>query len=172
MIVCSRFSFAVLPALLGLAMSLTVAGSFNSSGASIVVSTSPVPTDSGLPTPEEVLAECLMKFDMIVAGADEDIADERDDTIEDIEYQRENGAAQKKINKTAKSGKKAVQSDARSALAEINRTNGDCLINLIRRGADREMLAELNDEAKRSVRALKRIVNDAYDAIDEAAAAP
>ncbi|HBS29690.1 MAG TPA: hypothetical protein DEB06_09635 [Phycisphaerales bacterium] len=144
------------PALVALAVSLSLAAR------------APAQPGAPLPTPEEVLEECLMKFEMILADADDQISDERDDAIEEIEYLDGNGAPDKRITREARNGRKRVQGEARTALAELNRTHGDCFINLRRRGADREMNEELDDQMRRSVRELRRLANAAYADIDAA----
>lgn len=175
MLISPRVSFAVLPAVLGLAMSLTIAGSFSSAGgSSVVISTTSPHSGSasdpgvGLPTPEEVLEECLMKIDMVVAEADEEIAEATVETITEIEFQRDRGASEKKIRKTASNGRKWVRNEARSAQAELNRIYGDCLINLLRRGADREMVSDMRIAMKGAIRELKWLTSDAYEAINDA----
>jgi len=169
-----RFVFALLPALAALAMSFTIAGSISSSGTSVVVSTSSPHSGSasdpgvGLPTPEEVLAECLMKIDMVVFEADEEIAAATVETIAEIDFQRDRGASDGRIRKTASNGRKWVRNEARSAQAELNRIYGDCLINLLRRGADREMVSDMRIAMKGAIRELRLLTNDAYDAINDA----
>lgn len=121
-----------------------------------------------IPTPEQILEECAMKLLMLLEETGKKIDEEVARAERTIEINRRLNAPQKRIDKAAKTAMKRVQGRARAALKELNRIHGTCMINLRRRGSDREQNAELDLMRDDTLDELRLLAFDAYDAIDDA----
>jgi len=120
--------------------------------------------------PGAVLALCLMRFDALVTEVEADMLDVVAQTATALDRLDQRGATDRQLEKQAGRGKKTCRSIARNAMPELNRIEGDCLIELLRAQASPEQVRTMRFAADEAIERIRDALNQSYTAIDQALA--
>ena len=117
-----------------------------------------------------VLAMCLARFDALVMDVEMDMLNVVAQTETALDRLDRRGATDRQLEKQANRGRKACRSIARNAMPELNRIEGDCLIQLLRAQASPEQVRTMRFAADETIERIRDALDQSYVAIDEALA--
>lgn len=140
----------------------------------LAVTLAPAPA-RGIPnpipvTPEELLEACLQDMEELVEETEQEIEARTGEVLAEIARMQGNDAPEKKIRKTGKKGKKYLSNAARDGLAQLNRITSSCMIQMRRRGSDRELNNALLNARAAAMREMRAGLEAGAAKIDNAVA--